>query len=113
MSFLISNAIADTAGAGAQAAQGDGTFSLVMIGVIFALFYFMLIRPQNKRAKAHRELVNQVEKGDEILMSSGMLGRVVGLDEQYLKVAVAENTEVTVQRNAVSSVLPKGTLDAL
>lgn len=114
MSFLISNAIADTAGAaGAQPAQADGTFSLVMIGVIFALFYFMLIRPQNKRAKAHRELVNQIQKGDEILMSSGMLGRVVSLDEQYLKVAVAEGTEVTVQRNAVSSVLPKGTLEAL
>ncbi len=113
MSFLISNAMADVSDAGAQAAQGDGTFSLVMIGVIFVLFYFMLIRPQNKRAKEHRELINKIEKGDEIAMSSGILGRVVHLDEQYLKVSVAEGTEITLQRSAVSAVLPKGTLAAL
>ncbi|MDX2346738.1 MAG: preprotein translocase subunit YajC [Legionella sp.] len=111
MSFLISNAVADTAGA--QAAQGDGTFSLVMIGVIFVLFYFMLIRPQNKRAKEHRDLINKIEKGDEIATSSGILGRVVQLDEQYLKVAISESTEITLQRSAVSAVLPKGTLAAL
>jgi preprotein translocase subunit YajC len=114
MSFLISNVMADTAGAAnAATSQGDGTFSLVMIGVIFVLFYFMLIRPQNKRAKEHRELINKIEKGDEIATSSGILGRVVQLDEQYLKVAVAEGTEVTLQRSAVSAVLPKGTLAAL
>ncbi|MCH9689793.1 MAG: preprotein translocase subunit YajC [Gammaproteobacteria bacterium] len=111
MSFLISDAVADTAGA--AGAQGDGTFSLVMIGVIFVLFYFMLIRPQNKRAKEHRDLINKLEKGDEVATSSGILGRVVHLDEQYLKMAIAEGTEVTLQRSAVSSVLPKGTLAAL
>ena len=114
MSFLISDAVADTAGAvGAAGAQGDGTFSLVMIGVIFVLFYFMLIRPQNKRAKEHRDLINKIEKGDEVATSSGILGRVVHLDEQYLKMVIAEGTEVTLQRSAVSSVLPKGTLAAL
>jgi preprotein translocase subunit YajC len=113
MSFLISNAMADTATTGAEAAQGDGTFSLVMIGVIFVLFYFMLIRPQNKRAKAHRDLVNKLEKGDEVSTASGILGRVVHLDEQYLKIAIAEGTEITMQRSAVSAVLPKGTLAAL
>jgi preprotein translocase subunit YajC len=111
MSFLISNAMADTAEA--AGAQGDGTFSLVMIGVIFVLFYFMLIRPQNKRAKEHRELINKIEKGDEVSTSSGILGRVVQLDEQYLKIAIAESTEITMQRSAVSAVLPKGTLAAL
>lgn len=99
--------------AGSSATQGDGTFSLVMIGVIFVLFYFMLIRPQNKRAKEHRELINKLEKGDEIATSSGILGRVVHLDEQYLKISVAEGTEITLQRSAVSAVLPKGTLAAL
>lgn len=113
MSFLISNAMADTADAGAQAAQADGTFSLVMIGVIFVLFYFMLIRPQNKRAKEHRDLISKLEKGDEIATSSGILGRVVTLDEQYIKVSIAEGTEITLQRSAVSAVLPKGTLAAL
>ena len=104
--------MADAADAGA-AQGGDGTFSLVMIGVIFVLFYFMLIRPQNKRAKEHRELINKIEKGDEIATSSGILGRVVHLDEQYLKVSVAEGTDITLQRSAVSAVLPKGTLAAL
>ncbi|MCH9756970.1 MAG: preprotein translocase subunit YajC [Gammaproteobacteria bacterium] len=113
MSFFISNAMADAADAAGQAAQGDGTFSLVMIGVIFVLFYFMLIRPQNKRAKEHRELITKLEKGDEIATSSGILGRVVHLDEQYLKVSVAEGTEITLQRSAVNAVLPKGTLAAL
>ncbi|MDF1678396.1 MAG: preprotein translocase subunit YajC [Legionellaceae bacterium] len=114
MSFFISDAMADAAdAAGAAAPQGDGTFSLVMIGVIFVLFYFMLIRPQNKRAKEHRELINKIEKGDEIATASGILGRVVQLDEQYLKVAIAEGTEIMLQRSAVSAVLPKGTLAAL
>ncbi len=114
MSFLISNAMAETAaGAAGQAPQGDGTFSLVMIGIIFVLFYFMLIRPQNKRAKAHRELVEKLQKGDEIATASGILGRVVALDEQYLKVAVSKETEIMLQRSAVSAVLPKGTLEAL
>lgn len=112
MSFFISNAMAEGAeAAGAQ--QGDGAFSLVMIGVIFALFYFMLIRPQNKRAKAHAALVNQLEKGDEVATAAGILGRVVTLDEQYIKVDIAKDTEITLQRSAVSSVLPKGTLASL
>lgn len=114
MSFLISDAMAEEAGAAAgQAAQGDGTFSLVMIGVIFVLFYFMLIRPQNKRAKEHRDLVSKLQKGDEVATSSGILGRVVNLDDQYLKISIAEGTEITLQRNAVNAVLPKGTLEAL
>jgi preprotein translocase subunit YajC len=111
MSFLIGNAMAE--GASAPAAQGDGGFSLIMIGVIFVLFYFMLIRPQNKRAKEHRDLIAKLEKGDEVATSSGMLGRVVHLDEQYIRVSVAEGMDVTFQRSAVNAVLPKGTLTAL
>jgi len=111
MGFFIQNAMAE--GATAAPAQADGGFSLVMIGVIFVLFYFMLIRPQNKRAKAHRELVSKLAKGDEITTSSGILGRVVSLDEQYLVLSIAEGTEVTLQRSAVSAVLPKGTLTSL
>jgi len=111
MGFFIQNAVAE--GVAAAPAQADGSFSLVMIGVIFVLFYFMLIRPQNKRAKAHTELVNKLTKGDEVTTSSGMLGRVVSLDEQYIKLAVAEGMEITLQRNAVNAVLPKGTLASL
>jgi preprotein translocase subunit YajC len=111
MGFFIQDAMA--AGAAAGPAQADGGFSLVMIGVIFVLFYFMLIRPQNKRAKAHTELVNKLAKGDEITTSSGILGRVTSLDEQYIKLSVAEGMDITLQRSAVNAVLPKGTLGTL
>jgi preprotein translocase subunit YajC len=111
MSFLISEAIA--AGAATPTAQADGAFPLIMIVAIFVVFYFMLIRPQNKRAKEHRQLVGSLKKGDEIVTSGGMLGKVVDLDEQYIKLALAENVEVKIQRGAISSVLPKGTLKSL
>jgi preprotein translocase subunit YajC len=111
MGFFISDALA--AGSTTQAAQADGTFPLIMIAAIFVVFYFMLIRPQNKRAKEHRELVGTLKKGDEIVTSGGILGKVVSIDEQYLKLALAEGVEITVQRGAVSSVLPKGTLKSL
>ena len=111
MGFFIQNAMAE--GAAAAPGQADGGFSLVMIGVIFVLFYFMLIRPQNKRAKAHKDLVTKLAKGDEITTSSGILGRVTSLDEQYIKLSVAEGMDITLQRSAVNAVLPKGTLMSL
>lgn len=111
MSFFINNAVAATGAA--VPAQADGTFSLVMIAAIFALFYFMLIRPQNKRAKEHRELVGKLKKGDEVITSGGLLAKVVSIDEQYIKVSIADGVEISLQRNAVSTVLPKGTLKSL
>lgn len=111
MSFFMSNAMA--AAAATQPAQADGTFSLIMIAAIFVLFYFMLIRPQNKRAKEHRELIGKLKKGDEIVTSGGILAKVVSLDEQYIKVSVNESVEMMLQRGAVSTVLPKGTLKSV
>jgi preprotein translocase subunit YajC len=111
MSFLISDALA---AAGPTAApQADGTFSLIMIAAIFVLFYFMLIRPQNKKAKEHRDLISRIKKGDEIVTSGGILAKVVSIDEQYIKVSLAEGVEITVQKGAVITVLPKGTLKSL
>ena len=111
MSLLISDAIA---AAGTTASpQADGTFSLIMIAAIFVLFYFMLIRPQNKKAKEHRELISRLKKGDEIVTSGGMLAKVVNLDEQYIKVSVAEGVEISLQKGAVIAALPKGTLKSL
>ncbi|MFC3908735.1 preprotein translocase subunit YajC [Legionella dresdenensis] len=112
MSFFINSAMAATTTA-APAAQADGTISLVMIVAIFVVFYFMLIRPQNKRAKEHKELMNNLKKGDEVLTAGGILAKIVNLDEQFIKVAVAEGVELSVQRSAVSAVLPKGTLKSL
>lgn len=111
MGLFISDAFA-AAGAPASA-QADSTFSLIMIAVIFVLFYFMLIRPQNKKAKEHRELLGRLKKGDEIITSAGILAKVVSLDEQYIKVSVADGVEISLQRGAVAAVLPKGTLKSL
>lgn len=108
MSFFINNAHA-----AAGAAHADGTFSLMMIAAIFVLFYFMIIRPQNKRAKAHRDLLGRLKKGDEIMTTGGFLAKVVSMDEQYMKVSLAEGIEITMQKGAVSAVLPKGTLKSL
>ena len=110
MNFFISNAMAAGQAAGPQT---DGTFSLIMVAAIFVLFYFMLIRPQNKRAKDHRQLVSKIQKGDEIVTSGGIMAKVSSVDEQFIKVIIAEGVEICLQRNSVTSVLPKGTFKSL
>lgn len=110
MSFFISDAMA--AAAPAAQPQAD-SFSFIMIAAILFLGYFMLIRPQNKRAKEHRDLLSRLKKGDEIITSSGILAKIVSLDEQYIKVSLAEGVEINIQKAAVSAVLPKGTLKSL
>ena len=111
MSFLISDAIA--AAQPAAAGPMDGSFSLIMIGAIFVLFYFMLIRPQNKRAKEHRELMSKLKKGDEVVTSGGILAKISKIDDQYIKLTIAEGVEISIQINSISSVLPKGTIKSL
>jgi preprotein translocase subunit YajC len=111
MSLFISDAVASANTA--QQAQGDGLYPLFMIGVIFVLFYFMLIRPQNKRQKEHKKLISELKKGDEIVTSAGILAKVVDLSEQYLKVSLADGVEVRLQRGAVAAVLPKGTMKSI
>jgi preprotein translocase subunit YajC len=111
MNFFISNAVAASGSTGV--ASPDSGFSLIMIVAIFVLFYFMLIRPQNKRAKEHRELVGKLKKGDEIITSGGLLAKVSNLDDNYIKATIADGVEISLQRSAVSTVLPKGTLKAL
>ncbi|MBA2650050.1 MAG: preprotein translocase subunit YajC [Legionella sp.] len=110
MSYFISDAMAAV---GAPAAQSDGTFSLIMIAAIFVLFYFMLIRPQNKRAKEQKNLLARLKKGDEVITSGGMLGKIVSLDDQYIRVSPAEGIEISLQKSAVVTVLPKGTLKSI
>lgn len=113
MSFFISDALADTATTAAAAPQSDGPFSMIMIVAIFVLFYFMLIRPQSKRAKQHKELVSSLKKGDEIITAGGILGKVVSLDEQYVKLSPSQGVEIVLQRNSVTTVLPKGTIESI
>ncbi|MGQ3888971.1 preprotein translocase subunit YajC [Legionella sp. CNM-1927-20] len=111
MSFFINDAMA--AATTAPTGQAEGAFPLVMLIAIFVLFYFMIIRPNNKRAKEHRELISNLKKGDEIVTSGGILAKVVNIDEQFIKISIAEGVEINVQRNAVVAVLPKGTIKAL
>ena len=76
--------------------------------LMFVVLYFIMIRPQMKRQKEHRAMVEAIAKGDEVVIGGGMLGRVTRLSEQYLHVEIANNVEVQVQRAAVLQVLPKG-----
>lgn len=109
MSLFISEAWAE----GAPAAQaGDMVTQMLFLGGIFALFYFLLVRPQVKRAKEHKKMVEALGKGDEVVTSGGLLGRVTDLDEGFITVEIADNVRVKVQRNAVTTVLPKGSIKA-
>jgi len=104
MDFFISNAYAQDA-----AAQG-GLMSFLPLIVIFAVFYFMLIRPQMKRSKEHRQLVSQLAKGDEVVTNGGLLGRITEVSESFVTLEVADKVQISVQRQAVASVMPKGTI---
>lgn len=105
--FFISDAMAQAEGAGGEP-NLLATFLPLLL--IFAVMYFLLIRPQVKRQKEHKKLVQAVEKGDEIATTGGMLGRVVGLGDTLLVLEIADDTTVVVQRFAIASVMPKGTI---
>ena len=83
--------------------------TLLLFGGMFVVMYFLMIRPQQKRAKAHRELINSLKVGDEILLSSGFVARIRALDENYVSAEIAPNVVIKAQRQAISSLLPKGT----
>ena len=105
MDFFIQNAHAQ----GAQ--QGDSTSFIIMMVLMFAAFYFLLIRPQQKKAKAHTELVGALQSGDEVLTAGGILGKITGVSEHYAVVKIGDNTEIKIQKASVSAVVPKGTYD--
>jgi preprotein translocase subunit YajC len=110
LDFLISPAYAQTAAPpGGLAAILQGPLPLIFLLV---LFYFMLIRPQMKRAKEHKDMLGKLAKGDEIVTSGGMTGVVRELGENFITVEIADNVAVKLQRSAITSVLPKGTLKA-
>lgn len=108
MNFFISDAMAQSGGE-----AGSPMTSFIFIGVFFVIMYFMLIRPQQKRLKAHNEMVSALAIGDEIITNGGTLGAVVHIDENFIKIEVAADTQIHVQRSAVAKVLPKGTIKSL
>ena len=82
-----------------------------MMVLMFAAFYFLLIRPQQKKQKAHTALVAGLSVGDEVLTSGGILGKIVAVSEHYVVVEISDNTEIKIQKSNVSMVVPKGTYD--
>lgn len=104
MSFFISDAMAEGAG------QGDSTLvGFIPIILIFVLFYFLLIRPQAKKAKEHKGMVASLDKGDEVVTNGGILGRLTKVDEGFLTLEIADGVEVKVQRQSIATLVPKGT----
>ena len=89
----------------------DPTF-LLLIG-FFALIYFLMIRPKNKAKKAHEEMVQGIEVGDEVVSSGGLLGRVTKISDQFFEINLGDNTRVKMQKGSVSNVLPKGTINSI
>ena len=106
--MLISNAYA-------QAASGGGSdmLSLLPIILMFVVLYFLMIRPQMKRAKEHKAMIEALAKGDEVVTAGGLVGRVTKLTDAYVGIEVSSNVEVTVQRASIQLVLPKGTIKGI
>lgn len=110
MHFLINNAWAATGGGGGGAHHGNPILQFLPLIVLLVLFYFLLIRPQMKRAKETRQMISSLSKGDEVVTSGGVAGRIIEVGENFLEIEIADGVTVKVQRQSVSSVLPKGTL---
>lgn len=104
MNWLIQDAWAQAE------AQPDPLVSFLPLILIFVVFYFFLIRPQNKRQKEHREMVSKLSVGDEVVTSGGVLGKVTEVQEQFLSVEVADGVQLKVQRHTIGAVMPKGTI---
>lgn len=108
--MLVSPAWAQAPAAGAQ---GGGIESILLILAMFAVLYFLMIRPQMKRAKEHKAMVDGLQKGDEVVTAGGVVGRITKIADSYVTVEVATGTEIIVQRAAVQLPLPKGTIKSL
>lgn len=99
---------ASTSAGAAQ--QPSSFFSIGMVVVFIAIFYFLLIRPQNKRAKAHREMISNIGKGDEVVTNGGLIGKISDLDDNTITLEIAKEVFVKHQKSAIASVLPKGSV---
>lgn len=109
MDFLIATAHAQ-AGAGGGAPGGQGLLSVLFLPLMIIAFYFLLLRPQNKRAKAQQEMISKLAAGDEVATSGGILGKVLEVGDQYLTLEIASGVSIKLQKFQVSQLLPKGTV---
>ncbi len=97
----------------AGAPQGSGGLEIIMLVVLMVVFYFFLIRPQTKRAKEHRELVSALDKGDEVVTTGGLLGKITKVSDDFVVLEIADRLEVKVQKHSVQATLPKGTIKSI
>jgi preprotein translocase subunit YajC len=107
MNSLIPDAMAQTAGA---SPVGGGLMPFVMMGVFVVIFYFLLIRPQQKKQKEHQAMLSKIGEGDEVVTGGGILGKVIAVGDQFLTLEIADGVRIKVQRFQVTSLVPKGTL---
>jgi preprotein translocase subunit YajC len=107
-SLFVSNAYAQTSPAG-----DSGIVQYLPLVALIIVFYFLILRPQQKRAKEQKTMIDALQKGDEVVVAGGLLGRVNKLDENYVGVEVAAGVTINVQKNAVQTVLPKGTIKTI
>jgi len=107
LDFFINNAWA------AEAPQSSGIMSLLPLFILFAVFWFFLIRPQMKQAKEHRTMVKALAKGDEIVTNGGMLGKIKEVGDNFIVLEIAKEVQVKIQKNAISVTMPKGTIKTL
>lgn len=108
--MFISDAIAAPAGG---AATQSGWSTLIMMLLFGVVFYFLLIRPQSKRAKEHKSMIDSIQKGDEVVTSGGILGKVSKITDNFIVLTVANNVEMKFQKHAITATLPKGTIKAV
>ncbi len=108
MDFFIASAMAQDAAADAPSMLG----TFIPLILIIVIFWFLLIRPQMKRNKEHRELVSSLSVGDEVITAGGLLGKITEVGESFVNVKLADNVEVSVQKHSVAQVVPKGTIDS-
>ena len=107
LNFLIQDAMAQQAAGGPSGEMG--LMNLLFPIILIAAFYFLLIRPQTKRAKEHKQMVDAVKKGDEVVTGGGVLGRVTDVGENFLQVEIADGVQIKIQKQSVGSLMPKGT----
>ena len=93
--------------------MNEGLMSFLPFIIIFVLFYFMLIRPQMKQAKEHRTMLDALKTGDEIVTTTGVLGKVVKLNNQFSTIEIAANVEIKIQKQTIQTLLPKGTIKSI
>lgn len=110
MSLFIEEAFANAAPA---AAQPNPMAPFFMLGLMIIIFYLLLWRPQSKRNKEHKSLMESLGVGDEVVLSGGLLGKVIKVEEQYAVLELSKSVEVKIQKSAIAATLPKGTLKAI